>query len=172
MKNRELADCWIKTFEEGSDRKVTPEEEERIREMADKADPNNPPMLAFPTTKLPTVEEYRLRQINGLRSLWSKMVDHCREVGEPEPDPAQLAEWEAGIINSRGAEMMVEHVHVSKTWSEALHAGDPTALKCEAEFMDSIANRNWDVQEHADMINKWYVANRGELKFPFPRKTS
>jgi hypothetical protein len=171
MKKQELADHWIKAFEDGSGRKVTPEEEERIRGMADKADPNNPPILLAPTTKLPTVEEYRQRQINVLRFQWSKLVEHCREIGEPEPDPAKLAGWEAGIINSRGAEMMVENAHVSKAWSEALHAGDPTALKCQADFVDSMGNRDWNGWEHIDMINKWYIANRGELKFPFPRKT-
>jgi hypothetical protein len=68
--------------------------------------------------------------------------------------------------------MMVEHFQVSKAWGEALHADDSTALKREADFVDSIVNRAWNVGEDMDMINRWYVANRGELKFPFPRKTS
>jgi hypothetical protein len=169
MKNQELAERWITGFEECFGRKPTPEEEERIRVRAEEADPNNPGILVWPrdpNMKWPTVEEYRQREIKMLRLMWSKMVEHCREVGEPEPDPAQLAEWEAGIISSRSAEMMVERVSVSVAWSEARESGDPTALKCEAEFMESIANREWDVREHHDMMNKWYVANRGELEFP------
>jgi hypothetical protein len=42
MKNQELAERWLKGLEDGSGRKATPEEEQRIREMADGADPNNP----------------------------------------------------------------------------------------------------------------------------------
>jgi hypothetical protein len=169
MANPALAERWIAGFEEGFGRKPTPEEEQRIRERADEADPNNPGILVWPrdpNMKLPTVEEYRQRQIKLHRYVVSKLVEHCREAGEPEPDQAKLAEWEASLISSRGAEMMVERVRVSLAWEEARRAGDPTALKCEAEFVESIANREWDVREHTDMINKWYVGNRGELEFP------
>jgi hypothetical protein len=48
---------------------------------------------------------------------------------------------------------------MSLAWTEARESGDPTALKCEAEFVDSIANRAPEGWEHLDMMKKWYVAN-------------
>jgi hypothetical protein len=103
-----------------------------------------------------TVEEYRQWLVNTLRSMWPEMVAHCREVGEPEPDPAILAEWEAEVVNSRGPEMMVEHDIVAKAWSYARRSGDPSALKCEKELMDSIASgEHWDIKEWFEMQKKW-----------------
>jgi hypothetical protein len=66
-----------------------------------------PPTLLFPVEELPpmrTEEEYKRMRINNMRAMWSQMIEHCREVGEPEPDPAVLAEWEAAIIDSIAAD--------------------------------------------------------------------
>ncbi len=122
-------------------------------------------LLSVPTTP---VEDHKQRQNSILRFLWKQIVNNCREVGKPEPDPAQLAEWEA---DDKGvAEMSEEFVRVSRAWAEAHQSGDSTALKCEAESKDSMANRKLDVRERLDLINKWYVANRGELKSPLWEK--
>jgi hypothetical protein len=110
MKNQELAERWIKDFEEGLGRKPTPEEEERIRERADEADPNNPGVLVWPldpNMKWPTADEYRQRTLNSMRGIWAKIVEHSREVGEPEPNPAHLAEWEAEYLKSGAPEWYV-----------------------------------------------------------------
>jgi hypothetical protein len=175
MANPALAERWIKGFEEGFGRKPTPEEEQRIRERADEADPNNPGILVWPrdpNMKWPTADEYRQQMLNGMRAQWSQMIEHCREVGEPEPDPAQLAAWEAEYANSGVSEWKEEMVRVSLAWTDARESGDPTALKCEAEFVESTANRAQEGWEHLDMMKKWYVANRGELKSPLWQKIS
>jgi hypothetical protein len=116
------------------------------------------------------VEDHKQRPISILRLLWAQMVNHCREAGKPEPDPAQLAEWEADVDDKGVAEIYEEFVRVASTFAEACRSGDPTALKCEAESKDSIANRESDGGERLDMINKWYVTNRGELKSPLWEK--
>ena len=65
-------------------------------------------LLSVPTTP---VEDHKQRQNSILRFLWKQIVNNCREVGKPEPDPAQLAEWEA---DDKGvAEMSEEFVRVS-----------------------------------------------------------
>jgi hypothetical protein len=110
--------------------------------------------------------EHRQQMLNTKRAMWSQLVEHCREVGEPEPDPAQLAAWEAQYSNSGAPEWYEEMVRVSVAWTEARNSGDPTVLKCEAEFMDSVANRERDGFDHLHMMKKWYVANRGGLKSP------
>ncbi len=173
MKNQELAERWIKGFEEGFGRKPTPEEEQRIRERADEADPNNPGALVWPrdpNMKWPTADEYRQQMLNRMRGMWAQIGERCAEAGEPEPDPAQLAAWEAQYSNSGASEWTEEMVRVSVAWTEARESGDPTALKCEAEFVDSTANREREGWEHLDTMKKWYVANCGELKSPIWEK--
>jgi hypothetical protein len=111
--------------------------------------------------KPPSKWERRLRKciedsVRAVGIIWSRL-------GEPEPDQAFLAKL-AGIPDWK--ERYEERFRVGKAWSEALAAGDPTALKCSQELVDSMVDRVGHAGEFGEMINKWYVANRGELKFP------
>jgi hypothetical protein len=165
MKNETLAERWIRGFEEGTGRKADPEEVERIRGLADKADPDNPGILAIPVgpdTKWPTAEEYEQRRRNGLREAWSNLVERCRQAGEAEPDPALLAKWEASW--PAFGETMLELIKVGRAWQEARHSGDPTTLPYEKEFRDGLATGTWDASSQLAMMKKWYVANRAEPK--------
>jgi hypothetical protein len=167
MANPELAERWIKGFEDISGRKATAEEEQRIREMADKG----LVVPAGPNMKWPTAGEYGQQMLERRRAMWAQIAEHCRQTGKPEPDPAQLAKLEAEYLNSGAPEWHEELARVSVAWAEARESGDPTVLKCETElFMDSIANRKQKGWERLDMMKKWYVANRGELQSPLWQK--
>lgn len=122
--------------------------------------------LRDPTMKWPTADEYRERSLNSMRGTWAEVAERCRELGQPEPDPTQLAKWEAEYLESGTPEWQEEMDRVSLAWEEAHYLGDPTALKCEREFLDSVAKRETEMREHLEMMKKWFVANRGELKSP------
>jgi hypothetical protein len=66
------------------------------------------------------------------RAMWSKLADQCRAAGEPGPSPEDIAKSEARLTNSGAAELMYEHLSLSKAW--AVESRDPVALKYSAEL--------------------------------------
>jgi hypothetical protein len=90
--------------------------------------------------------------------------------GLPTRTQALLLEWLASVDDKSEAEMYEEIARVGGAFSEACQSGDAIVLKCEAESKVSIAKRESDGLERLDMISKWYVANRGELKSPLWEK--
>lgn len=73
------------------------------------------PALAENSTKgleeLPTAEQYKQHGLRNIRAMWSQLIEHCRTVEEPEPDPVQLLEWEAEFLNSGEIESYIAQSH-------------------------------------------------------------
>lgn len=95
-------------------------------------------------------EEYQRRLIRRLREMWAQAVKQSHEASRPEPDPADLAEWETLMTRSGCAEYMCEHNRMLVTWLEAVKSGEPLALKYQAELKIP-ENDLWETLE------KWHV---------------
>lgn len=98
---------------------------------------------------------------------WPQFSQHCREVGEPEPSPEVLAEWEAHFeaLEKELRAYFARDMYVGKAWSEAIESGDPLALKYQAELYENMAKpESRDVREFDEMQEKW--AREKGLRLP------
>lgn len=59
--------------------------------------------------ELPAAEQCKQHGLRNIRAMWSQLIEHCRAVEEPEPEPAQLLEWEAKFLDSAEIESCTEH---------------------------------------------------------------
>jgi hypothetical protein len=59
--------------------------------------------------ELPAAEQCKQHGLRNIRAMWPQLIEHCRAVEEPEPDSAQLLEWEAKFLDSAEIESWTEH---------------------------------------------------------------